>query len=364
MNRKLSFCIIFFFSFSSVFAQYQFTDVHELRNTSVKNQQKTGTCWSFATGSFIESELLRKEGIDRDLSEMYIVRKIYLDKARNYVLRQGKANFSQGSLSHDFVRAIARYGVVPESVYSGKEGAKHDHTELFAVLKAMLDAVIAQKRPSAKWPKAIEAVLDVYLGEVRDKFVYGGREYDPKGYAKSLNLRLLDYVSLTSFTHHPFYSRFILEIPDNYSNQSYYNLPMDEFQGLVDKAIETGYTVAWDGDVSEKGFSSKHGIAVLSVKPERKDLFKKPGAEREFSVESRQRAFENYSTTDDHLMHIVGIARDQRGTKYYKVKNSWGKRGAHKGYIYMSETYFKMKTVGVMLNRAVIPEALMKKLGL
>ncbi len=366
MNVRMVAMLLFFLGCKATQAQYSFTVDKEIKNTPIKNQQNTGTCWSFATCSYLESELLHQNNLENDLSEMFVVRNIYIDKAKNYVLRQGKANFSQGSLSHDFVRVIGQKGIVPESVYSGKtSGDKvHNHTELVAVLKGMLDAVIKQKRPSDKWEDALESVLDVYLGKVPERFEENGVSYTPMRYAASLGLDPTNYLSITSFTHHPYFEKFILEIPDNYSNQSYYNLPFETLERLVDRSIDLGYSIAWDGDVSEPGFSAEAGIAILPEDPKRKDLFTVIGREMDFSVQKRQQAFENYSTTDDHLMHIVGIAHDQAGNKYYKIKNSWGERGTHRGYLFMSEAYFKMKTISVMLNKKVLPTDIAQRLKL
>ena len=344
--------------------KYKFNIEKSVDCTEVKSQDRTGTCWSFATASFLESEAIRLGKPKLDFSEMYVVRKVYQDKALNYILRQGKANFSQGSLSHDLISIANQYGMVPESVYSGKlEGEKiHNHVEMEAILKGLLDGVRNQKRPSKKWKKAFDAVLDVYLGEAPERFTYEGKSYTPKSFAKSMGINPGEYISFTSYTHHPFYEDFVLEIPDNYSNGSFFNVPIEEMQSIVENAIDQGYSIAWDGDVSEKGFSSSEGIAILPENPKREDLFDIPGKELQVSQELRQETFENYSTTDDHLMHLTGVAKDQNGTKYYLIKNSWGERGDFKGYLYMSEAYFKLKTVAVMVHKDAIPEKLKSKL--
>ncbi len=345
---------------------YTFETTHSVNCTPVKSQDKTGTCWSFATASFLESEIMRMGNGSHDLSEMFVVRNIYRDKARNYVLRQGKANFSQGSLAHDLIFIAKKYGVVPESAYSGKldEAAKHDHSEMEAVLKGMLDGVLSQKKLSPQWPKAFDCVVDVYLGEVPETFSYNGKSYSPESFTASLGFNPDDYVNITSYTHHPFYSRFVLEIPDNYSNGSFYNVPMEDLQRIVDEAIKKGYSIAWDGDVSEKGFSAKNGIAILPVDEKREDLFEKPGEEIKVTQELRQSTFESFATTDDHLMHLTGIAKDQDGNKYYLIKNSWGEIGDYKGFLYMSEAYFQLKTVSVMVHKDAIPKSIAQKLTL
>jgi len=336
-------------------AQYKFNHTIDLECTSVKNQAKTGTCWSFATSSFIESELMRMNKGQHDLSEMFVVRNIYKDKARNYILRQGKANFSQGSLSHDLINIIKTGGLVPESVYSGlNEGEKsHNHSEMEAGMKGFLDGVRKSKRLSKKWPVALDALMDVYLGSAPSSFEYNGKSYTPASFASSLGINADDYTSYTSFTHHPFHSSFILEIPDNYSNGSFYNVPLEELLSIIDKALENGYSIAWDGDVSEKGFDAKQGIAVLPSKAGREDLFTTPGQEKTVTQDERQDNFENFSTTDDHLMHIVGKAKDQKGNEYYVIKNSWGNISPYKGYLYMSKAYVAMKTVAIMVHKDV-----------
>lgn len=352
---KLFYFLISLFVIGSLSAQYEFKHDIDLASTPVKNQANTGTCWSFATSSFLESELLRMDKGQHDLSEMYVVRNIYKDKAKNYLLRQGKANFSQGSLSHDLINIVRKGGLVPESVYSGlREGEKaHNHSEMEAGMKGFLDGVLKSKRLSKKWPQALDAILDVYLGDAPTSFEYEGKKYTPSSFAEHLSVDATDYVSLTSFTHHPFGSSFVLEIPDNYSNGSFYNVPLDKLISTIDKALEKGYTVAWDGDVSEKGFDAKKGIAVLPSKPARKDLFDIPGDEVKVTQEARQENFESFSTTDDHLMHLVGTATDQDGHEYYIIKNSWGSISPFKGYLYMSKAYAAMKTVAIMVHKDV-----------
>jgi len=347
-------------------AQYGFKSTKDIECTEVKSQGSTGTCWSYATSSFLESELIRM-GLDKyDISEMFIVREIYKDKARNYVLRHGKANFSQGSLSHDVIRILANKGVMPQSAYQGKsvDETKHNHSEMEAVLKGMLDAVIKQKQISDKWMLAIDQVLDVYLGECPKTFTIDGKTMTPKEYADNLGLKAEEFVSMTSFSHHPFYSKFILEIPDNYSNGSYYNVPLEDMMKVIDNAASKGYSIAWDGDVSEKGFSGKQGLAVLPTESNRKDLFETPGKEKAVDQASRQRMFENFSTTDDHLMQMVGTAKDKTGTEYFKIKNSWGEISDYKGFLYMSRPYVEAKTVSIMVHKDAIPIEIMSKLAL
>ncbi len=343
---------------------YQFEIESSVDCTPVKSQDRTGTCWSYATSSFLESEAIRLGKGKHDFSEMYTVRNIYKDKARNYILRQGKANFSQGSLAHDPIFIARSQGIMPESAYSGLlNGAKkHDHGEMEAVLKGMLDGLLKRKQLSPNWKYAIDGILDAYLGTTPESFMYEGKSYTPHSFAESLGINPDDYVQITSYTHHPFYRPFVLEIPDNYSNGLFYNVPLADMETIVDNAIKEGYSIAWDGDVSEKGFSARNGIAILPVDLEREDLFTNPGEEHKVSQESRQAKFESYVTTDDHLMHLAGVAKDKKGTKYYLIKNSWGEISEYKGFLYMSHSYFLSKTVSVLVHKDAIPAGIAKKM--
>lgn len=365
MKKYTSLILGILLTLGTAFGQYVFTPEYVLDCTAVEDQQKTNTCWSFATSSFIEAELLRAGKGTVDLSEMYVVRQIYLDKARNYLLRQGKANFAEGGLSHDVTHAIRTYGVIPESVYPGKlpDDAVLNHGELSVVLKSVLDGMLSRKKVSQKWPDVINAILDVYLGPVPEHFQYEGHSYDPVSFARSLGLDMDEYVSLTSFTHHPFYSKFVLELPDNHANGSFYNVPIDDLLRITDNALAQGYSVAWDGDVGEPGFSSEHGLAVLIEKGQRDGLMN-PVHEVSVSQQDRQEAFETYATTDDHLMHITGSAKDQQGRRFYLVKNSWGETGPYNGFLYMSVPYFRAKTIAIMVHRDAIPPDIAARIAL
>ena len=335
------------------FSQTKFTPIINLETTTVKNQQRTGTCWSFATASFIESEVLRINKEPYDLSEMFVVRNIYENKAKNYFLRQGKANFSQGGLSHDFINAIASSGLVPQEAYAGKP--KHEevynHTELFDVLNGYLKSAVASNQHTDYWFEGYNAILDVYLGRKPYSFTYEGQSYTPKKFAASLGIDPKKYIEFASVSHHPLHKYFVLEIPDNYSSGMYYNLKIDELKAQTDYALENGFTVSWDGDVSEPGFGRKSGIIALENESIADfnyfDISKK-----------RKKQFESYSTTNDHLMHIIGKAKDEKGKLYYIVKNSWGNAGKYDGYYYMTDRYFLLKTVAIMVHR----DAIMKDL--
>lgn len=371
MSRILSLFIISFWAMG-LFAQdttfpYQFSNEKSAEATSVKDQNRTGTCWSFATTSFLESELMRMGKGQHDLSEMFAVRVTYPRKAEMYLRYMGKAQFGPGSLSHDVINAMRDHGVVPESVYDGLEyGAdQHNHAELDAILRAMVEKLSEQNKLTHRWDEALAGVLDAYLGEYPSEFEYEGETYSPATFRDYLGLNASDYVSLSSFTHHPFYEEFILEVPDNFSQGKFHNLPLDELMSVINNALENGYTIAWDADVSEPGFSFGNGIAVLPKEPMgRIKTFDKIIDEPAVSQEMRQEAFDSHATTDDHLMHITGTAEDQNGTTYYLTKNSWGQGNELKGYQYVSEAYLKMKTVGIVVHKDALPRAIAKKLGM
>lgn len=353
VHSRLVIVAAFVFSSISVFAQYEFKDAQRVDCSTVKSQDITGTCWSFSTASFLESELMRMGKHEVDISEMFIVRNIYLDKARNYILRQGATNFSQGALAHDLIRMADQKGLVLESDYAGLTGGDsiHNHSEMEAAMKGFLDGVKKQKTVSDKWMTAFGGILDAYMGALPSPL-------DATKLKNDLKFSADNYVSYTSFTHHPFGEEFILEIPDNYSNGSFKNIELDQLVALVDHALKEGYSLAWDGDVSEKTFKARKGIAILPENPKRDSLYDIPGDEITVTQESRQHGFESLKTTDDHLMHLVGSATDQNGTKYYIIKNSWGEIGDFEGYLYMSEAYFRMKTISVLLHQ----DAVMKDL--
>ncbi len=375
---KLMKNLLFFFgiilSTLTITAQeaYKFTTEIDLETTPVISQGRTGTCWSFSTSSFLESEIIRLTGKQINLSEMYQVRNTYPKKAENFVMRQGKAQFSEGGLAHDVINSVRDYGLVTQEAYSGlfAKEENHNHAELVAVLKSMLETYIDNpaKALSPKWKKAVSSVLDVYLGSNPKTFQFEGKQYTPESFLKMTKIAPEDYITITSFNHAPFYSKFILNIPDNWSNGSFYNVPLDEMISTIDNALENGFTVELDCDVSERTFSSKDGVAVIPEDSENNiKALQGVYPEKNITQEYRQAEFENYDTTDDHLMHITGLLRDQNGTKYYKVKNSWGtdeSRNANGGYVYFSEAYMKLKAISVMVHKDAVPKATSKKLAL
>ena len=372
MKKLLYFFVLLFIS-ANFFAQemYKFTDVIDLDATPVISQGNTGTCWSFSTSSFIESEIIRLTGKRIDISEMYNVRNTYPVKAENYVMRQGKAQFSEGGLAHDVFNSIRDFGLVPNNAYSGLFGnnTQHNHAEMVAVLSAMLDTYVKNpgRKLDPKWREAFAAVLDVYLGENLTEFSFEGKKYTPLQFAEMVKINPSDYVHITSFTQAPFYSKFILNIPDNFSNGSFYNVPVDELVSVIDYALESGFTVEIDCDVSEKTFSAKDGIAVVPTNPlNNLKALHSIYPEMKITQEFRQQEFENFTTTDDHLMHITGTVKDQKGTIYYKVKNSWGtdaKRTKYNGYVYFSEAYVRLKTISITLHKDGVPKNISNKIS-
>lgn len=348
---------------------YSFQTIKEISCQPVLSQGNTGTCWSYSTISFLEAEIIRISGKKINLSEMYQVRNTYVKKAENYVSRQGKAQFSEGGLSHDVINSLQAFGLVPEEAFSGLNGQQtsHNHAELQALLEGMLKVFVENpgKKLSTNWKTSIEAVLDIYLGKNPTEFMYEGKKYTPQTFAKFTQLNPSDYVSLTSFTHAPYYSSFILNIPDNFSNGHFYNLPLEEWIACVDVALEKGYSLALDCDVSEPTFSGKHGIAVIpQEETDVKSILTESKPEMVVTASNRQAAFENLTTQDDHLMHIVGIVKDQNGKLYYKVKNSWGSDSGKDGFMYMSVAYLQLKGISVMVHRKALPEKTTKQLGL
>ncbi|HAD00746.1 aminopeptidase C [Macellibacteroides fermentans] len=368
---------------------YVFTPVKELKVTPVKNQNRTGTCWSFSGLGFLEAELIRQGKGEFDLSEMFIVGHSYKDKADKYVRLHGKLNFGQGGSFEDVLYVTKHYGAVPESVMNGLQYGEdmHVHGEMEAIAYNYVNAVVKNNngKLSTSWKKGYDAVIDSYLGEVPEKFTYNGKEYTPQTFAKELGLNIDDYVSLTSYTHHPFYSEFPLEIEDNWRWANSYNLPLDEFMAVFENAINTGYSIAWGSDVSEKGFT-RNGIAVVpDIKAietsgsdqdkwvglsktekdnEIKKLIEKPCQEIAVTQAMRQEAYDNYQTTDDHGMIIYGIAKDQTGKKFYMVKNSWGTDNKYQGTWYASEAFVAYKTMNIIVHKDALPKTIAKKLGL
>ena len=347
---------------------YELTLIRKNDHTPVKNQANTGTCWSFSTISLIESQSIH-DGLGQfDLSEMFIVRNIYTEKARNYILRQGSAQFGPGGLGNDVINAMARYGAVPESVYSGLLlGEKsHDHSKLDSRLKSYLDSLLKSRPIAQDWQKGFQAILDDHLGKVPDTFTYKEKVYTPLSFAAEvLKFKKDDYVFITSFDHHPYYAQFILEVPDNYGSESYYNVPLNEMITLTEKAVLSGFTVMWDADVSNANFRQREGFAMHWKDAKNIQKPVNPDAEElPFNQKVRQQLFENLTTQDDHLMHVVGIEKSRNGKRFFLVKNSWGDVGPLKGYINVSEAYFAINTISLVVPRAALDNSIKEKLRL
>ncbi len=366
---------------------FRFKDIKTVKTTSIKDQNRSGTCWSFAGTSFIEDEVMRKGGPELDLSEMFTVYHCYSDKADKYIRMDGKINFAQGGGLPDILYVMRNYGMVPDQAYDGLAYGekKHSHYELCDGLTGYLNGVIRRgnKRFSTAWKKGFDGILQAYMGEVPASFTYNGKQYTPETFAKSLNINPDDYICITSFTHHPFYQNFPLEVADNWLWAPYMNVPLEEMKAIVDNAIEHGYSVCWAADVSEGGFNWVKGYAVipeeidesslegtelarwvtLSDKDRAAKRFQITGPTKEITPtqESRQAEFDRHETTDDHGMTIVGIAEDQNGNRYYKVKNSWDNNQVYGGFIYVSEPYFLEKTIGLMVNKEAVPKNIAKK---
>ena len=355
---------------------FQFTEVVNIENTPVKNQGSSGTCWSYAANSFIESEMIRMGKQPVEISQIYTARNAYIEKGRNYVRMHGAITLGDGGALHDVINMYRKYGAVPQSVYTGLNygTANNKFAEMAAMGEGVLQAAV--KNPngelSPNWIKAYTAVIDTYLGEAPKQFDWKGKKYTPQTFAKEVvGINPDDYVEISSLMEHPYYSKFVLMVPDNWSLDQVYNVKMNDLTDIIDNALKKGYSVGWAGDVSEKGFSWKNGVAYVPAKgvaemtPEEKEsMFNGPKAELEITEQMRQAAFDNYNTTDDHGMHIVGLYKDQNGKEYYMIKNSWGASNDYKGYMYMSKNFVKYKTTAILLHKGGQPKDIAKKLDI
>lgn len=361
-----------------------FTVVKEAPVTSIKNQYRSGTCWCFSALSFVESEILRQKGVETDLSEMFVVNKAYFDRAVKYVRLDGKLGFSAGSSFGDVFEVIKDYGIVPQSVYSGMNYGTElpVQGEMDAVLEGFVKALVTNpnRKLTPAWKPAYQGILNAYLGEIPESFEVDGKTYTPESYRDNLGINVNDYVNLTSFTHHPFYEPFIIEVCDNWRWGSAYNLPIDELMEVMYNAVDNGFTIAWGADVSEKGFT-RSGMATIPDyeqtitagsdqekwvgKSEKKEEQSVNSAqEKKITQEMRQIAYDNKETTDDHGMHIYGLAKDKDGHPYFIVKNSWGDAGAYKGIWYASDAYVRYKTLNIVVHKDALPKSIKKKLGI
>jgi len=333
---------------------YVFSSVKDIPAFPV-TQQISGTCWCFATTSLFESEIIRITGEKIKLSEMYFIRDAYLSKAQNYILRQGTSRFSEGGLAHDPVLSAAEYGIVPQSAYTGlpKGSTKHNHSKVFSILESRAKKYASpSNKLGAAWKTDIPFVLDSSFGKVPAEFEYNGHKYTPETFLTYTKIHPEDYLTITSFSHVPFYKPFILSIPANWANERFYNLPLDEYLANIDHAIDNGYTLSLDLDGVEPTFYVEQGIGVIPENPADKDAIQyNVCREKQITQQMRQDAFESFATTDDHLMHIVGKVKDQYGNIYYKCKNSWGTNAGQQGYMYLSIPYMRMKSISVLLHK-------------
>lgn len=369
---------------------FKFTDVKINPHSSVKDQNKSGTCWAFSGISTLEDNVKRKTGEEIDVSEMFVVRNAYIDKAKKWMRMNGTVNFAQGGSFGDVLNMTSLYGAMPEEAYAGLNYGekKHSHYELAEALEAYLKAVLNRgtknKKLSSAWLPGYIGILDAYLGPVPETFTYKGKTYTPASFVREMGLEPENFINITSYTHHPFYENMILEIPDNWAWTSSMNVPMEDMQAIVDNALDKGYTVMWAADVSEPGFKWRKGYALMPAGKEDKDMtdtelsrwvklsdkdredekydIKGPVKEITVTQESRQVSFDNFETTDDHGMVIVGTATDQEGNRYYKVKNSWDTNQLYDGYLYVSMPYFLAKTIAVGVHKDAVPAAVAKKM--
>ncbi len=355
--------------------KYEFNDIIDLEHTGVKNQASSGTCWSYSTNSFLESEMMRMGKEPIELSEIFSAHCVYVEKAEAFVRMHGAVSWGDGGECHDVINMYAKYGAIPQEIYTGLQygTTKNKFAEMQAILKSMLDAVVSNPNGhlTPSWKRAYDDVLDSYLGAIPEKFKWDNHWYTPKSFAKSrVGIHPEDYVEISSFTTDPYYKKMMLMVPDNWAFQRVYNVQMEDITDIIDNALNKGFTIAWAADVSEKYFSWKNGVAYVPEKDyddmddtEKKYMFNGPKYERVITPELRQRAFDNYETTDDHGMHIVGLAEDQNGRKYYKVKNSWGDKNDYKGYIYVTRAYVRYKTTAILLHKNGVPNPLRNKMN-
>ncbi|MBV2227659.1 MAG: aminopeptidase [Sphingobacterium mizutaii] len=353
---------------------FKFTEVINLGRTSIKDQGSSGTCWSYSGNSFLESEMIRMGKDPVEISQLYTARNTYVEKAKNFVRLHGEQAQGDGGQLHDVLTIFRKYGAVPYDVYTGlPEGqSRNNFSEMSPILQSITETVAKSKKPSKNWMSAFTGAMDSYLGEVPESFQYKGKTYTPRTFADQvIGINPDDYVGISSFEEHAYYKPFVLLIPDNWSFESFYNVKINDLTDIIDKALEKGFTVAWATDVSEKTFSWKNGVAFVPEKPIEKmskeevdQLFNGPKAEPAITADQRQEAFDNYETTDDHGMHIVGKVKDQNGKEYYIVKNSWGVSNDYQGYLYATKEFVRYKTISLLVHKKALDKNMQKQLGI
>jgi len=344
--------------------EIRLTTIKQIPALTVKSQASTSTCWCFATTSMLESELIRLGKGEVGLSEMFTVRNVYSDKAEQYVRFHGTCNFGEGGEAHDVLNSIRKYGIVPRDVYPGLNYGEtnHKHGEIISSLSGVVESVTKNKngKLSPVWLKGVNGVLDAYFGEKPLSFSYNGRMFTPQEFAKEMGINTDDYVEFTSFTHHPYYKKFVIEIPDNWSQDPVWNVPLDELMGIMDYALTKGISISWGADISDLDINGGFGRIMEPGGATSNAL----APEKNVTPADRQYMFDSWQLTDDHLMHLMGIGQDQFGNKYYMEKNSWGERGKFKGYSYMSVPFMKLRTVMIMVHKDGIPPQIAEKIGL
>ncbi|MFZ4263123.1 aminopeptidase C [Sphingobacterium sp. HJSM2_6] len=390
-NKKILFAALFLAA-SSTYAQdnlinalkgnasdnskegFKFTELINLKNTSVKDQGSSGTCWSYSGNSFIESEMIRMGKEPVEISQIYTARNTYIEKAKNFVRLHGVQAQGDGGQLHDVMTIFKKYGAVPYEVYTGlAEGqTRNNFSEMAPIIQSITETVAKSKKPSNNWLASFTAAMDSYLGQAPTSFDYKGKTYTPRTFADQvIGIKPADYVGISSFDEHAYYKPFVLLIPDNWSFESFYNVKIDDLTSIIDHALVNGYTVAWATDVSEKTFSWKNGIAFIPEKPieqmskeEIDNMFNGPKPEAKTTAAQRQESFDNYSTTDDHGMHITGLVKDQNGKEYYIVKNSWGVSNDYKGYMYATKEYVRAKTISLLLHKDALNKEMRKNISI
>lgn len=355
-------------------AGFSFTEVVNLANTSVKDQGSSGTCWSYSGNSFLESEMIRMGREPIEISQIYTVYYTYLEKAKNFARLHGKQAQGEGGQLHDVLTIYRQYGAVPREVYTGlpDNATRNNFSEMSGILHSMTESLVKNKTLSPHWQKAFTGIMDAYIGAPPQVFQYKGKNYTPRSWADQVvGINPDDYIGISSFDSHPYYKPFVLLIPDNWSFESFYNVQINDLTDIIDHALHNGYTVAWATDVSEKYFSWKNGVAYVPTKDfnemskeEQADMFNGPKEEPTITPAKRQAAFDNYTTTDDHGMHIVGISKDQNGKEYYLVKNSWGETNDYSGYMYATKEFVKYKTISILLHKDAVQKTIKNKLGI